>query len=196
MNENRTLLDISTKQLPSKFKNILIDNLLSLEGISVFIVDILPDGEFRYFYLNPEHQEKVGKKTTEVLGKSPEDIYSPEEAASIRRHYSECVTTRKPITYEEVLTLQGKKTWWSTHLQPRMNTSGEVIQILGTSSDITGYKEQEAHLKQTSMMEEMISNISTDFINLPTDAIDAGINQALETIGRQMGADRSLPICV
>ena len=72
-----------------------------------------------------------------------------------------------------------------------MNTSGAVIQILGTSSDITGYKDQEEHLKRTALMEEMISNISTDFINLPTEAIDSGISSTLETIGRHMGADRS-----
>lgn len=191
MNEKRTLRDIPTKQLPSKFNHILVNNLLSLEGVSVFIVDILPDGEFRYFYINPEHQEKVGGKTKIVLGKRPEDILSPEEAATVRRHYVDCIESCKPTSYEETLTLQGKKTWWATHLQPRMDASGAVIQILGTSSDITGYKEQEDHLKRTALMEEMISNISTDFINLPTEAIDSGINTTLETIGRHMGADRS-----
>ena len=91
MNEKRTFRDIPTKQLPPKFNHILVNNLLSLEGVSVFIVDILPDGEFRYFYINPEHQEKVGGKTNLVLGKRPEDILSAEEAATVRQHYLDCI---------------------------------------------------------------------------------------------------------
>lgn len=183
--------DVPTKSLPATFKNILINNLLSLEGISVFIVDIVPGGDFRYFYLNPEHQEKVGGKTILVSGKRPEDVLSPEEASTVRKHYNDCIASQKPISYEEVLTFQGKKTWWATHLQPRINATGEVIQIIGTSSEITAYKEQEEHLRRTSAMEEMVSEISTDFINLPTDSIDAGIDQTLETIGNHVGADRS-----
>lgn len=39
--------------------------------------------------------------------------------------------------------------------------------------------------------EKLISLISTNFINLPTEQIDGGINDALELIGRYAGVDRS-----
>lgn len=191
MGAKRNHLNISVEQLPSNLESIMLQNLITLEGISVFIVDVLPDSVFRFFYINPEFQEQIGENSKVVLGKRPEDIFSQDEAAIVCAHYRDCMTSRKSISYEEVLTFQGKKTWWATHLQPHMNADGEVVQILGASSNITGYKEQAEHLKQTSMMEMMISNISTDFINLPTEAIDEGIDNVLATIGQHMGADRS-----
>ena len=39
--------------------------------------------------------------------------------------------------------------------------------------------------------EKLITNISADFINLAADEIDNGINQALQTIGKFAGVDRS-----
>lgn len=39
--------------------------------------------------------------------------------------------------------------------------------------------------------ENLITRISTNFINLPPQEIDRGINQALEDVGRFMEIDRS-----
>lgn len=52
-------------------------------------------------------------------------------------------------------------------------------------------KRVEAALEVRSRFEDLIATLSTNFINLPTDQIDAGINDALRAIGEFAGVDRS-----
>jgi hypothetical protein len=57
--------------------------------------------------------------------------------------------------------------------------------------DVTEQKEAEAQLEYKIQFENLITTISTQFIDLPPDQIDDGIQQALQTIGEFAGVDRS-----
>ena len=52
-------------------------------------------------------------------------------------------------------------------------------------------KRIEHALEVRSRFEDLIATLSTNFINLPTDQIDPGINEALRKIGEFAGVDRS-----
>ena len=69
--------------------------------------------------------------------------------------------------------------------------AGGPTRIIGICQDITDQKRAEAALKYRSDFENLITEISTNFINLTPEAIDGGINDALERIGEFVGADRS-----
>ena len=52
-------------------------------------------------------------------------------------------------------------------------------------------KHAEEALQKRIRFEDLIATLSTNFINLPTDQIDSGINDALRAIGEFAGVDRS-----
>lgn len=71
----------------------------------------------------------------------------------------------------------------------RLPKAGRSL-LRASITDITERKQAEAALKYRSDFEDLITEISTHFINLSPKAIDGGINDALERIGEFVAADR------
>ncbi|OYE02472.1 sensor histidine kinase [Nostoc sp. 'Peltigera membranacea cyanobiont' 232] len=112
---------------------------------SIFVVDVLEDGDFQYVALNPTHERWIGICSDDLRGKKPEDILSPIDAARVRQHYADCVLFGKTISYEQCLQFQGVLTWWSTTLTPLRDANSRIYRLIGTSSNITRVKQaQEA----------------------------------------------------
>ncbi|MEJ2748713.1 MAG: response regulator, partial [Anaerolineae bacterium] len=60
-----------------------------------------------------------------------------------------------------------------------------------TQTELAARLEMEKALQERILFERLITSISTNFINLASDKIDVGIEQALQQIGDFVGADRS-----
>jgi PAS domain S-box-containing protein len=75
--------------------------------------------------------------------------------------------------------------------------SAEFIVIDGTNyllnvvRDITEQKRAAAALQERIEFEQIVTGISTQFINLPSDELDRGIDAALQTIGEYAQVDRA-----
>ncbi|MCC5651276.1 GAF domain-containing protein [Nostoc sp. XA013] len=130
---------------------------------SIFVVDVLEDGDFRYVALNPTHERWIGIRSDELRGKKPEDILSPIDAVKVRQHYAECVLFGKTISYEQCLQFQGIPTWWSTTLTPLRDANSRIYRLIGTSSNITPVKQaQEAvglQLERGQLLEAIAGRI-------------------------------------
>ena len=86
-----------------------------------------------------------------------------------------------------------KKEWVWVHTisTPVLDDQGRVTHCNGFVVDVTEQKRAEAALRYRLEFENIITTISTHFINLAPDEIDAGIHQALQTIGEFTEVDRS-----
>jgi PAS domain S-box-containing protein len=87
----------------------------------------------------------------------------------------------------------GRTRWISSRVTALRDygQGGRLIGYMDVSRDITGRKQAENDLRERFNLEKSIAAISTDFINLPSEAIDQGIHQALETVGSSVKAERS-----
>ncbi len=66
-----------------------------------------------------------------------------------------------------------------------------VMRMVGAHTDTTRRKETEGALKYLIDFQNVLTGISTEFINLSPEEIKGGIEEALATIGAFMGVDRS-----
>jgi PAS domain S-box-containing protein len=81
--------------------------------------------------------------------------------------------------------------WVEVRGIPQRNESGQVERLLGTVTDITERRNAEIQLEFRMDFENLITSISTRFINLQIDRLDAGIEQALHEVGEFAGLNQS-----
>jgi PAS domain S-box-containing protein len=157
---------------------------------SIFVVDVLEDGDFRYFALNPTHERWIGIRSEELRGKKPEDILSPVDAARVRQHYADCVQFGKTISYEQCLQFQGTSTWWSTTLTPLRDGNSRIYRLIGTSSKITPAKLAEAAKTFPAERERLLEGISHQ-IRQAQD-LEVILQQTVQEIRPLLESDRVL----
>ena len=120
------------------------------EGL--FVVTVLPDGNFVYDTLNPAHARATGIDPETIRGRLVRDAVPPETADAVIERYGACVAAGGPIDYEETLELPVGRRTWHTVLVPVRGEDGRVVQILGSSRDITDRKKLQEELVQASKL--------------------------------------------
>lgn len=176
-----------------KETNEFLRNILeSSSAVSI----ISTDWEGNILYWNQGAEEIFGYKSEEIVGLQKIGILYPEDEKEtfkiVKDMRSFIQKNKKSATGEIVeLTKDGRKLWAQLTLSPRLNKSGEVIGILGIGKDITERKRAEKLLQYRTDFDNLITAISTNFINLPPEEIDRSINHALQEIGEFAGVDRS-----
>jgi PAS domain S-box-containing protein len=86
---------------------------------------------------------------------------------------------------------RGEWTWAQVTSTPVFDAEGKLTHFNGLVVDITEQKRAEQTLQRRLAFEELVASISTEFVNLGPDEVDAGIQHALRLVGEFDGADRS-----
>ncbi|PSB24788.1 PAS domain-containing sensor histidine kinase [Stenomitos frigidus] len=118
---------------------------------SIFVVNVLENGEFHYASHNHTSEQLTGYPSADVAGKTATELFGVAEGVAIDQFLSRCVGARTAITEAETLTFDGKSTWVMTTLNPLINAEGRLHRIVGTSFNITDLKQAEAQLKQQAV---------------------------------------------
>ncbi|MDD5368789.1 MAG: two-component regulator propeller domain-containing protein [Anaerolineaceae bacterium] len=116
----------------------------------IFLIDVLPDGQFRLVTTNPAYQSQTGLSPEDFQGKTLEEILPLELNNAVSHHYRECIETGIPIIYEEC---QPRPIWdqeniciYRTALAPIRDSQRKITRLVGVSTDITEQKRVEATL--------------------------------------------------
>ncbi|WP_413166765.1 PAS domain S-box protein [Capilliphycus salinus ALCB114379] len=119
-------------------------------AVSIFVVDVLDNGEFRYVGLNPAHEQLTQLTNAQLKGKTPAQVLPPSAAENVRQNYLDCVAAQKTISYEEVIQFQDSFSHWLTQLTPICDRQGHIYRIVGTSINITERKLAEEKLRHNA----------------------------------------------
>ena len=108
----------------------------------------LKDLEGRYVMLNPEMANVFRRPAEAVIGRTPEDVFPPDEAAMIRSYDREALATGTATVKEEFLSGLDQYAWSMVIRFPVRDESGRVVQIGGFDVDITNQKRAEAEFRR------------------------------------------------
>ncbi|MCT7949688.1 PAS domain S-box protein [Ancylothrix sp. C2] len=145
-----------------------------------------------FTFLNPAWTELTGYAQKESLGMNFLDFIDPAERPLLRQVVKQLIKGQETFYRAELryLTKRGSVRWFSVHVTLLWDYN-KLMGSFGTLNDITEQKYAENSLKYRIEFENLITNLSTKFINLAANEIEAGINHALQEIGIFCGVDRS-----
>ena len=145
----------------------VLQSILASVDLGVFLVDVLPDGDFRFVEVNPAYERLTGIAAAEIRGRTPRElvpVIPAEMAACLRASFRRGVEASGPVEYEEPFFVRGRLLWWLTRLTPLRDGSGKVVRLVGRSLDITERKAVELRVQSL-----------TERLQLATEAAQVGI---------------------
>jgi PAS domain S-box-containing protein len=145
-------------------------------------------------YANKTHHEIYGYEEGKLIGRSITDFFALDSQRDELRSYLVILVKEQPpptLYHQKILTAQGKEREIEVAWNYLRDTKGRVKGFLSVLTDITERKHTAETLEYRMNLEKLITNISTNFINLSAEEIDNGINQALKTLGEFAEVDRS-----
>jgi PAS domain S-box-containing protein len=129
------------------------------------------DAEARYIYASPKVTELLGYAPVEVIGRTPFDFMSPEEARRVAAVFSEIATQRKSFASLENTNAHrsGRLVVLETSGVPVFGPTGEFRGYRGIDRDVTERKRLEVQLQQAQKMEavgQLAGGVAHDFNNI------------------------------
>jgi PAS domain S-box-containing protein len=137
----------------------------------MYLVELRPDGRLLFEDVNPAAYKLTGFRRSEMVGRSPEEVFGPEYGSFMAGQYRACAEKRQLLEYEIAGELPVGRAARRTILVPLLGPDGQVVRIFGTSIDITETVRLEEHLRQAQKMEavgQLTGGVAHDFNNLLT----------------------------
>ena len=156
--------NLALRQIELQYKDIF-------ENISVcmFLMDVTPDGRFKYAGFNSAEEQAVGLTNAEVSGKFVEEVFSEDLAKKLTTTYRRCLEAGTPIYYDDEINLPSGLRYFHSNLIPMRNGFGRIHRIVGACIDITDFKRtQEVALARQKLesLGVLAGGIAHDFNNL------------------------------
>jgi|GEM_PF-3316040 len=132
---------------------------------------------------------KLGLNQQFFVGKTLPEVFGP-DAADIHVAAVGKALAGENVVYEWFSETPVGIKHVQASLSPIHNSKGEITGIVGVGRDITGHRRAEEALRHQLEFQNIIADICSNFVHLPTEEMDSAINVALQSIGQFIGADR------
>jgi PAS domain S-box-containing protein len=104
----------------------------------------LKDLEGRYVVANPEMERVQNRPVSEIIGRTPEDVFAPKDAAAIRGYDRQVLRTGSSVVNEEYVPYFPHYVWRLVIRFPIRDEEGTFTHIAGFIFDISDRKKAEA----------------------------------------------------
>ncbi len=142
----QALLDSQTEL---QIKEQLLRGIFEGSENSIFAVDVLPDGTFRYIGWNRATEVMTKVRVADALGRSPEELFGAVIGQQLINNYRRCCDQGEAICYEEHVFVETAELWLVTTLNPLKDANGRIYRIVGNAIDITERKRAEQAIQQS-----------------------------------------------
>ena len=135
----------------------------------MFLVDVTPDGRFRYVSFNPAEEKAVGLTTADVAGKFVEEVFGEELTQKLVGNYRRCAEVGIPIAYDDELNLPGGGKYFHSNLIPLRDPTGRIYRLVGACVDTTDFRRSQEDALARQKLESLgvlAAGIAHDFNNL------------------------------
>lgn len=146
----------------------------------MYLIKVSSNGEFCFDLVNKKCEERFQLQNEAIKGKSVVDLFGKEFGSSLTAKFQQCLETRAPVIYEETYNFLGQARIGHTVLSPVLK-DGEVVQIIGSTRDITEQKQAEDRIKYLSFHDDLTGLFNRAFF---------------EEELRRLDTERQLPISV
>jgi PAS domain S-box-containing protein len=151
----------------------LIDNLPHLAWMK--------DRDGRLLAINRVFAERLGRTPEELLGKTAQEIWTPEIAEHYLTSDEQVMTTLRQVTFEESWGLD-PNSLYETFKAPILDDSGEVLGTVGFARDIRPQREMEAELARRAELAESATRAKSAFLANMSHEIRTPMNAILGLI--------------
>ncbi|AGW14334.1 ABC transporter substrate binding protein [Megalodesulfovibrio gigas] len=185
--------DVTERRRQDESRSIFLELLDNAEHVVVF-----KDTQLRYVMVNPAYTALTGHTPEDVAGKTDREVFAglstPEQIEAYMENDRQALAlpAGHGVTVEEgTLGPDGSVRTFLTKKFPVFSQQG-VLQGAGVITwEITERKRAEEALRTQSQLQELLLNISSTYISLPLDQVDAAIERSLGEMGRCVEADRA-----
>jgi two-component system, cell cycle sensor histidine kinase and response regulator CckA len=135
----------------------------------IFVLDVTPEGRFKFVALNPAEEDAVGLSTRDVSGKFIEDVLPDEVSKKVIANYRRCLEAGSLISYQDELNLEVGRRYFHTNLIPLRDAAGRIYRIAGCCTDLTDIRRTDEQALARQKLESigvLANGIAHDFNNL------------------------------
>ncbi|WP_156921451.1 PAS domain S-box protein [Desulfovibrio inopinatus] len=182
------MLDISTRKQTEerlaeserRFRNVILTS-----GDWIWETDV----KGRYAYVSDTIQEILGVSPTDLIGKKPYDLMTPDEAKLARDAFYRSAHNKEPIVDREnwYRKVTGEAICLLTNAVPLLDAAGELTGYFGIDKDITFRKEAERNLElrlfELDTLNELSRRISANL------SLDIVVKSAIEGVRGPINPD-------
>lgn len=134
----------------------------------MYLVKVCADGEFRFDMVNKKCEERFHQR---MEGKTLSELFANDFGKSLEAKFRHCIEARTPVIYEEVYNFLGKTRIGHTVLSPVIK-DGIVVQIVGSTRDITEQKQAEDQIRYLSFYDDLTGLYNRTFFEEELTRLD------------------------
>jgi len=155
----------------------------------IFVADIDADGNYRYQGWNRVIESFFGIPSAAARGRTPAELFPPEQAAYFQAMYQACADSGASHTFEGRIEGGDRTIWSLTTLKLLRDEGDRPYRIVGTTVDISDRRRAELDLQQRAEREALFNQLATQIRNsLDSDTI---IETAVRALRDLLDLDRA-----
>ncbi len=147
-----------------------------------------------FTFISPVAEKVFGYHPEELVGRRFFYDLAPEwDQGSFRDIGLKAIKEQKYLVNVEnpVKTRDGRTVWVLTSGMPLLDEDGQAVGYRGSDMDITQRKQLEEQVLFKNALQELVAEVSTEFINATSANLDAKINKMIQRCGEFLDVDRT-----